>query len=111
MPATDPGDTRFIIGSPSHTISSRFAILRQPVTPAGRLPTLRHHNLLPQRLAGGEVVYNQELYLNEIRLARSAFGASFYVIPPGNVSIQRDVPARCVVSGDCIGRHPGMSPC
>jgi hypothetical protein len=39
-------------------------------------------------------ILKHELYLNQIRLARTAFGARFYVIPAGNVSGQRDVPAR-----------------
>jgi hypothetical protein len=85
----------FTTGSPSHALSSHFKILRQPATPASQLPVLRHHDLRPQQLNGGEVVYNQELYINGIRLARSAFGASFYVIPAGNAGIQRDVPGRC----------------
>jgi hypothetical protein len=85
----------FTTGSPSRALTSRFSILRRPATPADKLPALLHHNLPPQRLPGGEAVYNWELYLNQIRLARSAFGASFYVIPAGNVTTQREVPARC----------------
>lgn len=30
-----------------------------------------------------------------MRLARSAFGLSFYVVPAGNVTWDREVPARC----------------
>jgi hypothetical protein len=40
-------------------------------------------------------VSKRELYLNQIRAARSAYGAQFYVIPAGNVSGQRGVPGRC----------------
>lgn len=54
-----------------------------------------HRNLPPKRVGGGEAVYNRELYLNQIRLARSAFGATFYVIPAGNVTAARGVPAHC----------------
>jgi hypothetical protein len=85
----------FTTGSPSRAFAARFAILRRPARPASRLPTLLHHNLPPKQVAGGEAVYNRELYLSHIRLARSAFGASFYVIPAGNVTAQRGVPARC----------------
>jgi hypothetical protein len=83
----------FTTGSPGRALTSRFAILRQPVTPADVLPTLLDHNLPPRQV--GEAVYNRELYLNQIRLARSALGASFYVIPAGNVTAQGGVPARC----------------
>jgi hypothetical protein len=85
----------FTTGSPSRALAARFAILRRPVTPADRLPTLLQHNLPPQQVAGGEAVYNRELHLNQIRLGRSAFGASFYFIPAGNVTAPRGVPARC----------------
>jgi hypothetical protein len=36
-----------------------------------------------------------QLYLNQIHSARTALGATFYVIPAGNVTGQRGVPARC----------------
>src|ERR1700743_170117 len=36
-----------------------------------------------------------QLYLNQIRLARTGYGARFYVMPAGNVNGQRGVPARC----------------
>ena len=85
----------FTTGSPSREITRRFAILRRPATPAAQLPILLHHNLPPQHITNGWTLYNQELYLNQIRLARSAFGLSFYVIPAGNVTWEREVPARC----------------
>jgi hypothetical protein len=85
----------FTTGSPSRALTSRFAILRRPATPAGRLPTLLHHNLPPQHITNGWTLYNQELYLNQMRRARSAFGASFYIIPAGNVTWEREVPPRC----------------
>src|SRR5947209_3560014 len=37
----------FATGSLSRALSSRFAILRRPATPAGRLPALLHQNLPP----------------------------------------------------------------
>ena len=85
----------FTTGSPSRALTSRFGILRRPATPAPLLPTLLHHNLRPQHITNGWTLYNQELYLNQIRVARSAFGVSFYVIPAGNVTWEREVPARC----------------
>jgi hypothetical protein len=85
----------FTTGSPSRALSSRFATLRRPATPAGKLPVLLHRNLPPRQIAGGEAEYNEELYLNQIRLARQSFGARFYVIPAGNASGAREVPARC----------------
>src|SRR5262249_29294239 len=85
----------FTSGSPNRTLTYRFAILRRPVTPAGLLPALQHHNLPPQHITNGTTLYNQEMYLNQIRLARSAFGASFFVLPAGNVTWEREVPARC----------------
>lgn len=80
-------------GSPSRALTSRFAILRRPPTAAGRLRRLLHdrHAYGPARNEG----VGQELYLNQIRLARTAFGARFYVIPAENVSGARGVPARC----------------
>jgi hypothetical protein len=60
-----------------------FAILRAPTTPAAGLRGLLHWS------AGAQ------LYLNQIHRARSAFGASFYVMPAGNVTGQRGVPGRC----------------
>lgn len=70
-------------GSPSRALTSRFAILRRPTTPADGLRSLLHWSP------------GAQLYVNQIRQARSAFGASFYVIPAGNASGQRGVPARC----------------
>lgn len=70
-------------GSPSRALTSMFAILRGPTTPAASLHGLLHWS------AGAQ------LYLNQIHAARSAFGASFFVMPAGNVSGQRGVPARC----------------
>jgi hypothetical protein len=85
----------FTTGFPSREITRPFAILRRPATPAALLPILLHHNLPPQHITNGWTLYNQELYLNQIRRARSAFGLSFYVIPAGNVTWEREVPARC----------------
>jgi len=70
-------------GSPSLALNSMFAILRRPTTPADGLRSVL-------RWSPGA-----QLYVNQIRPARLAFGASFYVIPAGNVSGQRGVPARC----------------
>jgi hypothetical protein len=81
-------------GSPSRALSSRFAVLRRPATPASALRTF-----LRNKPAYGPLAtignFSQELYLNQIRLARTAFGARFYVIPAGNVTGQQGVPARC----------------
>lgn len=85
-------------GSPSGALTSMFAILRRPATPAPRLRALLHDSTFgpsPGNLPRGVTIPKHELYLNQIRLARTAFGARFYVIPAGNVSGQRDVPARC----------------
>jgi hypothetical protein len=70
-------------GSPSRAVTSMFAILHQPTTPAAGLRSLLHWTP------------GAQLYANQIRHARSALGASFYVVPAGNVSGQRGVPARC----------------
>ncbi len=70
-------------GSPSRALTSRFAILRRPTTPADGLRSLLHWSP------------GAQLYVNQMRQARSAFGANFYVIPAGNASGQRGVPARC----------------
>ncbi|MGI8712431.1 MAG: hypothetical protein ACR2NR_04465 [Solirubrobacteraceae bacterium] len=64
-------------------MTSKFAILRRPTTPADSLHSLLHWSP------------GAQLYVNQIRQARSAFGANFYVIPAGNASGQRGVPARC----------------
>lgn len=70
-------------GSPSRALTSMFAILRAPTTPAAGLRRLLHWT------AGAQ------LYGNQVRRARSAFGVSFYVVPAGNVTGQRGVPGRC----------------
>lgn len=54
----------FTTGSPSRALTSRFAILRRPATPAGRLPTLRFHNLAPRHITNGWTLYNEELYIS-----------------------------------------------
>ncbi len=79
---------RSINGSPSRALASRFAILRTAPTLAIRLRSLL-------RASGGFWSGGVQLYLNQIHRARSALGATFYVIPAGNVSGQRAVPARC----------------
>lgn len=79
-------------GSPSGALSSRFAILRRPATPGDRLrPLLR----VSGPTGGPAWTRGAQLYLNQIHRARSAFGATFYVIPAGNVTGQRGVPTRC----------------
>jgi hypothetical protein len=78
---------------------SAFAVLRRPATPAHRLRRLLQDSAFgppPGNLPRGVEAPKQELYLNQIRAARSAFGTRFYVIPAGNVSGQRGVPARCI---------------
>lgn len=70
-------------GSPSRTLTSMFAILNRPTTPATGLRSLLHWSP------------GAQLYANQVRRARSAFGAKFYVVPAGNVSGQRGVPTRC----------------
>ncbi|MGH3631082.1 MAG: hypothetical protein ACRDRL_27020 [Sciscionella sp.] len=80
-------------GSPSRALTSHFAILRRPPTTAARFQRLLHNRHAYGPATEGRV--GQELYLNQIRLARTAFGARFYVIPAGNVSGARGVPARC----------------
>jgi hypothetical protein len=62
-----------------------FAVLRRPPTRAERLRAQLYtapHGPLPVL---GKPFYttNEWFYLNQIRLARTAFGASFYVFPPG----------------------------
>jgi hypothetical protein len=79
---------RLTVGSPSPALTSRFAILRSAPTPAPRLRSLLH-------TSGGFWSAGAQLYVNQIHRVRSAFGATFYVIPAGNVSGQRGVPARC----------------
>jgi hypothetical protein len=70
-------------GSPSPVLTSTFAILRRATTPAAGLGRMLHWS------AGAQ------LYVNQVHRARSAFGATFYVLPAGDVSGQRGVPARC----------------
>jgi hypothetical protein len=77
---------RFTTGTPSGTLTARFAVLRRPATRATGLSAL----LRATRPQPG-----LQLYLNQIQPARKAFGATFYVIPAGNVSGQRGVPERC----------------
>ncbi len=94
-PACRPPKTpELTTGQPSRQLTSWFAILRRPTTRAERLQALLHDRSAygPRATLGG---LDQELYLNQIRLARTASGASFYVIPAGNASGQRGVPARC----------------
>jgi hypothetical protein len=87
--ACRPSTPEFATGSPSRELTSSFAVLRAGVTSAHRLRALL------QSSPAGPGFGGQELYLNQIHRARSAFGASFYVIPAGDVTLQRGVPARC----------------
>jgi hypothetical protein len=80
-------------GTPSPALASTFAILRQPASPAGRLRRLLGLSGPP---GGPAWTAGAQLYANQIHRARSAFGATFYVLPAGNISGQRGVPARCV---------------
>lgn len=85
-------------GSPSQLLTSTFAILRRPAASADRLRRLLRHGQYgppPGNLPPGVKASKQELYLNQIREARTALGASFYVIPAGNATGQRGVPSRC----------------
>jgi hypothetical protein len=85
-------------GSPSRALLLAFAVLRRPATPAHRLRRLLQNSAFgppPGNLPRGVEVSERALYLNQIRVARSAYGARFYVIPAGNVSGQRGVPERC----------------
>jgi hypothetical protein len=75
-------------GSPSRALASILGILRRPAKPAVELVDLLERTRRPWSRAA-------ELYISQIRRARSTFGASFYVIPAGNVTGQRGVPARC----------------
>jgi hypothetical protein len=91
--ARDPGCRGFAgpeltRGSPGRDLASRFAILRRPPVAADGLRALLH-------ISGRAWTAGTDLYLNQIRRARSALGATFYVIPAGNVTGQRGVPARC----------------
>jgi hypothetical protein len=70
-------------GSPSRSLVSMFGILRHPSGSAGDLGQLLHWSP------------GAQLYVNQVHRARSAYKASFYVLPAGNVSGQRGVPARC----------------
>ncbi len=79
-------------GSPSRALTSRFAILRRPATAADRLRRLLRVTGPP---GGPAWTQGAQLYLNQIHGAQSAFGATFYVMPAGNVTGQRGVPARC----------------
>jgi hypothetical protein len=79
-------------GTPSRALTSTFAILRSLVATADRLRRLLRVNGPP---GGPAWTAGVQLYLNQIHRARSAFGATFYVLPAGNVSGQRGVPARC----------------
>lgn len=79
-------------GSPSRALTSRFAILRRPATPALRLRRLLRVSGPP---GGPAWTQGAQLYLNQIHRAQSAFGATFYVMPAGNATGQRGMPARC----------------
>lgn len=89
-----PAGPELTTGSADRGLTSRFAILRGSPTRADRLRALLHNKSAygPLATVGN---FNQEIYLNQIHLARTAFGARFYVIPAGNVTGQRGVPARC----------------
>jgi hypothetical protein len=69
------------VGSPSRALTSRFMILRRPVTRAGRLRTLLHNNSAygPPATIGN---FSQELYLNQIHLAHSGGADPTAALPP-----------------------------
>jgi hypothetical protein len=92
--------SELVHGSAIRALTARFGVLRLPPVPARALQAFLHG-----RRAPGSIVLNQELDLNQIHLARSAFGARFYVIPAGNVTGQRGVPARCGREQAVVLRH------
>jgi hypothetical protein len=76
-------------GTPSSQVRSLFSTLRGPPTTDGRLRRVLENERGPALIPG------TEFYVNQIHRARSAFGGTFYLIPAGNITGQRGVPARC----------------
>jgi hypothetical protein len=79
---------RFATGSPAPWLTANFGVLRRTARPADTLPALYQGHLRGAQHGVG-------LYGNYIRLAQSAFGGRFYVMPAANVTEVGGIPARC----------------
>jgi len=77
-------------GSPSPALTSVIGVLRQPATDADKLPELLQR-VLSRRSPGT----GREIYVNDVRLARTVAGTRFYIVPMGNASGLKPVPAGC----------------
>lgn len=77
-------------GAPGRALLATLGVLRQPRTAADALP-----QPLSQGLSTHGLGSTRELFVNYIRRARSVLGASFYIIPAGNINGLKRVPARC----------------
>jgi hypothetical protein len=94
--AQDPSCSAFVknlpatsAGQPSTALTSILGVLRRPATPADQLPEIfAHGGAFPP----GSI---REIYINDVRLARTLAGTSFYIIPAGNVTGFRPLPNRC----------------
>jgi hypothetical protein len=75
-------------GQPSTALTSILGVLCRPASPADKLPEILAHRPGPL----GSI---REIYINDVRLARTVAGTSFYIIPAGNVTGFRPVPNRC----------------
>jgi hypothetical protein len=76
-------------GAPGRALLATLGVLRQPRTAADALPQLVSE---PFSIGFGGT---REVFVNYTHRARSVLGASFYVIPAGNILGLREVPARC----------------
>lgn len=74
-------------GSPSAGLLNALGVLRRPVTASDRLPAP-----LRQVLRGSGA---RGVYVAYVRLARVAFGRSYYLVPAANIDYSPPLPRRC----------------
>jgi hypothetical protein len=87
-------------GAPGRALLATLGVLRQPRTAADVLP-----QPLSQALSTHGLGTARELFVNFVRRARSVLGASFYIIPAGNIDGLKSVPARCTGEEDAALRR------
>lgn len=100
-PACSPGSTKTVpltsSGSPDQALTSILGALRRPRT-AGGTPSWIEE-VLPGAGPGGPIgsrpASGADAYVNAIRLARTALGVTFYILPAGEETGLRATPEWC----------------
>lgn len=94
-------------GSPDHALTSILEVLRRAATPADRFSV--RAPVLPGEGPGGPIgsppPTGEDVYINASRRARTALGATFYIVPAGQETGLRPTPARCDAEQAAVLEH------